>query len=395
MHSWDFNFCPTGETCADVRSLYRPLRVYLVGCTILTILFSRSARCQTATPPENDLAAQASAARMQNDVPRAIELYSRAVEQDPKWTDGWWFLGSLQYGAAAYGPARDALSRYIEMTPNAGPAFALRGLCEFEIGDYRHSLIDIEHGISLGAANQPRNEQILRYHQAMLLTRLGNYEGALKAYAFFAKNGITNPELLVGIGLAGLRIPLLPRELASNQQELASATGDAAFRFLAGDENSASQAFQALFQRFPNATNTHFFYGYLLFATDPEAALPEFQQELKTSPSNSDANVMAAWALLMRNAPADALPYAENAVAGDPALSSAQLVLGRSLLETGDLKGGMEHLEKALQLEPDNIETHLALAKAYSKSGRKEDARRERVLCLQLSSGNDATVERP
>ena len=347
---------------------------------------------QVAPPHDNDLVAQASAARMQNDVPGAIDLYSRAVQQDPKWADGWWFLGSLQYGAGAYVPARDALSRYIELTPNAGPAFALRGLCEFEIGDYRKSLIDIEHGISMGAANQPRNEQILRYHQAMILTHLGNYEGALKAYAFFAKNGINNPELLVAIGLAGLRIPLLPKQLADGQQEVASATGDAGYRFLAGDERSAAQAFESLFQRFPNALNAHFFYGYLLFATDPDAALAEFQQELKLSPSNADANVMAAWALLMRNGAGDALPYAQKAVATDPTLPSAQLVLGRSLLETADVKGGMEHLEEALHLEPDNLETHLALAKAYSKSGRREDASRERALCLRLSSGNDSTA---
>ncbi len=374
----------------SIRSLAFPACLLLLSIVCVSS-FSASATGQNTSNGDSDLAAQASAARMQNDAPRAIELYSRALQQDPKWADGWWFLGSLQYGVGAYIPARDALSRYIELTPNAGPAFALRGLCEFEMGDVRQSLIDIEHGISLGAANQPRNEQILLYHRAMLLTRLGNYEGALKAYSYFAKKGITNPELLIAIGLAGLRIPLLPKELASDQQELASATGDAGYRFLAGDEASAAQAFQELFHRFPRALNTHFFYGYLLFATDPDAALPEFQQELQLSPSNADANVMAAWALLMRNGASDALPYAQNAVAKDADLPSAQLVLGRSLLETGDVNGGMQHLEKALKLEPDNIETHLALAKAYSKSGRKEDARRERVLCLRLSRGNDST----
>ena len=99
--------------------------------------------------------------------------------------------------------------------------------------------------------------------------------------------------------------------------------------------------------------------------------------------------------ILMRNAAAEALPYAQKAVAQKPELASAQLVLGRSLLETDDLDGGMEHLEKALQLEPDNLEIHLARAKAYSKSGRKEDARRERILCLQLASGNDPTTDHP
>jgi len=396
VHYGDFHFCPTGDSYAVASMRSRQLRVCRVLVALVSVLaLSHSAKGQIAPSRENDLIAQASAARMQNDVPRAIELYSKAVERDPKWLDGWWFLGSLQYGNGAYVPARDALSHYIDAVPNAGPAYALRGLCEFETGEFRPALADIQNGIRLGAANQPSNEQILRYHEALLLTRLGNYEAALKTYPFFAKSGIANPELLTAIGLAGLRMPLLPKDLTREQQEWVSAAGDAAYRFLAADETSAARAFQELFQRFPNASNAHFFYGYLLFATDPDTALAEFQQELKTAPSNPDANVMTAWALLMRNTAAEALPYAQNAVGKEPTLPSAQLVLGRSLLETGDLKGGMEHLEKALQLEPDNLETHLALARAYSKSGRKEDARRERVLCLRLSSGNDGTVEHP
>ena len=66
----------------------------------------------------------------------------------------------------------------------------------------------------------------------------------------------------------------------------------------------------------------------------------------------------------------------------------AQLALGRALVETGDVKSGIEHLEKELQVEPDNFEAHLALAKAYSKSGRAEDARRERLYCLQVAQNN-------
>jgi len=189
---------------------------------------------------------------------------------------------------------------------------------------------------------------------------------------------------------------MLPRDVAAEQRDLVSTAGDAAYRFMAGDETSAAQAFQGLFQRFPAAANAHFLYGYLLFATNPDAALDEFEQELKIAPSNADAGVMTAWALLMKNGAAEALPYAQKAVEEKPELPSAQLVLGRSLLETGDVKGGMEHLEKAQQLEPGNLETHLALAKAYSKSGRKEDARRERTLCLRLTSGsNDSAIERP
>jgi tetratricopeptide (TPR) repeat protein len=391
----DVGFCQEMDTRA-VASI-QPQRRF--SCHLLVAVLSMLAflpRClgQISSNEQNDLVAQASEARMQNDVPRAIELYAQAVARNPSWSDGWWFLGSLQYGTGAYAAARDALSHYVELGPGAGPAFALRGLCEYESGEYPQALADIQHGISLGAANQPRNEQILRYHEALLLTRQGDYALALKVYSFFAKSGLTNPELLTAIGLAGLRMPLMPKDVAAGQGELVSAAGDATYKYLAGDETSATQAFQGLFQHFPNTPNVHFLYGYLLFATDPDAALAEFQEELKILPSNADANVMTAWALLIEGAAAEALPYAQKAAEQKPLLPSAQLVLGRSLLETGEVKGGMEHLEKALQLEPNNLETHLALAKAYSKSGRKEDARRERILCLQLTSGNDPT-QRP
>ena len=103
---------------------------------------------------------------------------------------------------------------------------------------------------------------------------------------------------------------------------------------------------------------------------------------------------MLAWIPLMKNDGAEALPHARKAVADDPSLPSAQLVLGRALTETGNARDGIEHLEKTMQIQPDNLEVHLALAKAYSKSGRKEDARRERLLCLEMTK-NETPATHP
>jgi Flp pilus assembly protein TadD len=61
-------------------------------------------------------------------------------------------------------------------------------------------------------------------------------------------------------------------------------------------------------------------------------------------------------------------------------------------METDNLKDGIEHLEKALKLDPDELEVHIALAKAYSKSGRREEARNERMLSLQLSRSGGAQL---
>ena len=353
----------------------------------LCIILSAVSSCaQETSSTFEDLALKASAAREQNDIPRAIELYSRAVHLNPKWPDGWWFLGSLQYGIDAYTPAQDALTHYLELTPNAGPALALRGLCKFEIGDYAQSLKDIQQSLSLGAANQSRNEQILLYHEALLLTRTGRFEEALQTYGILAKDAPANPELFAAIGLAGLRTALLPKEAAANDMDLFLAAGNAAFHFMTGGAKGAAQPFQDLFLRFPKAPNAHYLYGYLLFATSPDEAVVEFKRELAIAPSNPVANAMIAWDSLLRNNPSEALPFARQAATQAPGLTVAQLVFGRSLVETGNINGGMEHLEKALALEPRNVEIHLALVKAYSESGRKEDARRERLVCLQLTS---------
>jgi tetratricopeptide (TPR) repeat protein len=245
-------------------------------------------------------------------------------------------------------------------------------------------------GVAKGAVSDAQNEQILRYHEAMLLTRLGRFSDALKAYAPFAEHKLSSPELLVAIGLAGLRIPILPKDVSADQQTLLTAVGEATFKFMQGDQTAAQQAFDDLFQRFPTARNAHFHYGNLLSAFGPDAAAPQFKKELEIAPDNTSALIMLAWSLLMEHRSDDALPYAKSIAQEDPERAASQLILGRALLDTGNIASGIEHLERGLKVQPDNLEIHIALAKAYSKSGRDEDARRERRLCLQMTQ-NGAT----
>jgi predicted Zn-dependent protease len=97
----------------------------------------------------------------------------------------------------------------------------------------------------------------------------------------------------------------------------------------------------------------------------------------------------------MNNDGAEALPYARKAVAQDSSLPSAQLVLGKALTETGSAEEAIVHLEKTAEVQPDNLEVHLALAKAYSKSGKKDDARRERLLCIEMTKNDTAPTAHP
>ena len=364
-----------------------------------TVLFAALILCgrltaQSSSANFDEIAADAAAARDVNDAPRAIQLYTQALQLNSKWQDGWWSLGLLQYGTGSFAAAADALSHLVDLNAEAGQALALRGLCEFETRNYSQSLADIQKGLTLGAATDAHNEQILRYHQAMLLTRLERYQDALRAYAVFAEHKLSNPELMIAIGLAGLRMPLLPEDVKPDQQPLLTAVGEATFKFMAGDGQGAQEAFNDVFRRFPAAKMVHFHYGNLLYAFGADAAAPQFKKELDIDPDNENALALLAWSLLMEGKAGEALPYAKRIAEKRPEWPTSQLALGRALVDTGDVTTGLQHLEQALKLQPDNIEIHIALAKAFSKSGRDGDARRERELSLQMSQ-NRAPLAHP
>ncbi len=362
-------------------------RAILVACAALVFVISVPAQSTVppADPSFDQLRSEAESARQAGDLGHASELYAQVVRVNPLWPDGWWYLGQLRYGADDYSRAEDAFSHYLALMPDAAPATALRGLCEFELGQYELSLRDVQHALSLGAADDSRNSQILRYHEGLLLTKLGRFEEALTSYGYFARQHISNHDLVAAIGLAALRIPNLPKEADPAQQDAIALAGNATWLLLSGDLQAADQAFQTLFQRYPSVANLHYTRGYLLYPTDQDAAIAEFGRELAVDPKNAVDQTMLAWALLMENEPAKALPEAKTAAEEAPTLPMAQLSLGRALLETGDVQSATKALESALPLDPNNLEIHLALARAYSEAGREEDARHERSACLRLT----------
>ena len=71
-------------------------------------LCGRAAAHAQQAPGFEDLASQAAAARDQQNLPSAIDLYGKAVQARPDWAEGWWYLTLLQYSANQYSGAIDA-----------------------------------------------------------------------------------------------------------------------------------------------------------------------------------------------------------------------------------------------------------------------------------------------
>lgn len=370
----------------------RPIASLVLVAALLAPAFALSQQPRPPSQPQdqaNDfraLATQADQARQENNAPLAADLYRRALALNPSWPDGWWYLGQLAYAASQFTSASDDLTRYLQLVPNAAPALAMRGLCEFEFHDYASSLSDIQHALALGAANDSHNRQILLFHEALLLTRASRFEEALAALQTLARASPPDSQLLTAIGLAGLRIPVLVSQSVPMQQQPAAAAGQAAWSFFNGHQDDAASGFSLLFSMYPTLTDAHYFYAWLLFAHSPAEAIPQLRQELSLDPNNVSALILMAWCDILDGYYDDALPYAQLAAQLAPSRFMAQLDLGRALVGSDRVGEGLQHLILAQKLQSDSLEVHLGLAIAYAKSGQPALARQERLTALVLSS---------
>jgi tetratricopeptide (TPR) repeat protein len=364
--------------------LVRPLAI------LFAALFIPSSRAESFA----ELSSRAAAAREANRLPEAVRLYRQALELNPKWQEGWWFLGTILYDTNEYGGCRDALGRLVQLKADAAPAWGMLGLCEFQTHGYAHALEGIQRGLKLGSEITPEMERVLKYHEAILLTHAGDYDHAIQKYAWFVRSAGPGNAFLVALGLAALRTPLLPQDVPSGQQDLFAAAGKAAFAQMAGDSDGSRREFESLLERYPTAHHVHYLYACSLLANHPDQAIREFRRELENTPESSGTLNMLAWALLNSHEPSAALPYAEKAAKIEPASPLAQYVLGRSLVETGAVERGIRFLEQAEQNDPASLENHLALAAAYPKARRYRDARREREKCLEMTRAAGSVAQR-
>jgi predicted Zn-dependent protease len=359
-----------------------PVRVSILF--LCTFFAHQLLKAQDSPPQFNEVAARAAAARDQQNLPLAIQLYTQAEQINPSWQEGWWYLGVLQYSTNQYSGAIDAFSHLLQLAPTAVPAMALRGLSEFETGAYDDALRDLDQAVAHGAANEPRNEQIIRYHLALLLAHAARFEDALGQYTALARLHTEAPDLFIAIGLAGTRSTAFPADVPAADRAFYESAGRAGYVFLSGDDEEADHLFTELFAQYPARPGLHFYYGYLLFPHDPSMAGDQFRDELALKPS-SETQALFALTLIYEGHFAEALQPAQAAFDADPNLHIAQIALGRALGESGNMKRGTELLNQAVQRDPNDLEAHLGLASIYSRSGNREEETRERKICRDLA----------
>jgi tetratricopeptide (TPR) repeat protein len=257
-----------------------------LGTVLVLACPARPSRVPASTfaqAPQTDFAAvakAAAAARDAGDTNAAIENYRRAVNIRPDWQEGWFYLGTLEYGADRYSDAIPAFQKLVELAPNIGPAWNFLGLCEFETKDYANSLIHLEKGQELGAGDDPEVARVSQYHLALLLNRNAEFDRATAMLISAFPEGQFPAQAKLALGLALLNAPVLPDELNPSQDALVHAAGEIAALLARGDSAKALEAFPHLLNEYPNTPYLHGAYAKALAAAGRnDEALAQLEME--------------------------------------------------------------------------------------------------------------------
>ncbi|MGA3371407.1 MAG: tetratricopeptide repeat protein [Terracidiphilus sp.] len=285
----------------------------------------------------------------------AIRDYQRALELQPDWKEGLWNLGMLQYDSNQFPQARASFQKVVVFAPNLGIAWSLLGLSEYETGDYDDALTHLEKAQALGV----QDEEIARvssYHLGILLIRASEFE---RASALLLENfgtGLVSPQAKIALGLAMLRVPLLPDQLDPSREALVLAAGEAAT--IGADE---PVRLAALLETYPNIPYLHYACGLALAkAGKNKEALEQFLAETKLSPDSP-------------------LPWIE---------------LSRIQLSQGAAGDALKAAREAVRLAPENRDAHELLAQALEAAGNKDQAAAERSFVPPANASHPAPEQR-
>jgi predicted Zn-dependent protease len=345
------------------------------------------------SPTFATLSKQAAEARDADRLEEAAGLYTRALALRPKWAEGWWSLGTLEYDQDHYAKAARDFEKLIALDAKNGTAHAMLGLCQFELGKDEPALQNLLAAEQLGVLKDLQLRKVALYHMGVLELRAGKYGDARETFGQLARDRVRTKELTTGLGLAALLMK--PRESPMEGTPGASVverTGEAEVLLAANEFDQAKQKYSQLTSEFPDYPNLHFAFGRLLLEThETDEAVQEFQFELKRDPKNVNSMLEIAVARELVDAQGG-LNYAEEAVKLAPGLPFAHYLLGMLRLDTGDAAAAIPELEIAQKAFPKEAGVYFSLGKAYARVGRKAEAAKARAEFARL---NEQAAKQP
>lgn len=370
------------------------LKPVLIALLILANQPSQAQQPPTATQDFDQAAAQAEQARNAHRIEEAVELYRKALALRPRWDEGWFNLGTLLYDRDVYAEAAQAFKEATTLNHKVGTAWAMLGLSEFKLGRYDDALTHLRQARKLGISGDANLNQVVSYHEGLLLLNKADFEGAQRTLGSVSKQGAESKELIIALGLSVLRVR--PSELTKIDETARAAVPRAGWAEHLAAQKKLSEAasdYEKLTVDFPKTPNVQLAYGrYLRDNGELEKAAVVLQRELANDPRHLLARLLIADTKLRLKDYAAGIPHAEEAIKLRPQLPLGHYLLGSLLLGTGNTTRAITELETARAGEPNDSKIYYALGTAYARVNRKQDAERARADFVRLSKEEEAAA---
>ena len=333
----------------------------------------------------SQLAENARKASEENRLDEAVALFKRALALRPRWKEGWWSLGTIEYDQDHYAKAAQDFENLIALDPTNGTAHAMLGLCQFELNKDDFALKNLLKAEQLGVIKDQQLRHVALYHMGVLELRVRKFGDAKETLDQLIKLGVRSKELINALGLAVLLVT--PKDAPPEGTPGATVVeraGQAEALLAAKNYDQAKQVYVQLTAEYPDYPNLHFAFGTLLLETnETDAAVEQFQLELKRDPQNVSSLLEIAAARYQVDSQA-ALLDAEKALKLAPQLPFTHDLVGLLRLDTGNPAGAIPELEIARKSFPNESRIFFSLGNAYARTGHKAEAAKVRAEFTRL-----------
>ena len=306
----------------------------------------------------------------------AMRDYHQVLSLQPGWIEGWWNLGMIEYDGNQFGEAQSSFAKVTTLAPGFGNGWALLGLSEYEAGNYDDALAHLERAQSLGIRNDDEIARVSVYHLALLQIHAGEFDRAASLLTAAFGSGETPQQARIALGLAALRVPLLPKQVDPAREALLAETGAAVL-------SRDPVRFAGIVRDHPGIPYLHLDWCQALArAGKTRDAVAQCLAETRISPGSPLAWIEASNLQLLEGATAEALQSAQAAVRLAPSSSDAHLALARARQAAGKRKAP---LQLPVQSPRGTAEQDATLNRA---PGSESQPPEKRIVQLYASSGS-------
>lgn len=357
---------------------------------LLMVLLANAGHAQTGEGSFEDLSRRAQSV-IDSDPSQAAALFKQALDQQPKWPEGWFYMAGALHRLGRYTEAVDAFHKGIDLDSKNGVAWGFLGMSEYELKHFDKALDAIARAEQIGLGSNGGFETAVRLTAAMILIRSSLFDQAMSQLQPLSKRQEDSPAVVQAVGLCALAIPSEFAKLDEARRKVVALAGTAMWAATRQKPQDAEAGFRNLLETYPNEPGVHYAYGLYLMDIDQQGALAQFKKELESNPTHWPALLVGAFLETRQGTPAEALQLAQRAVKLVPAnyrwLCDAEM--GRALLAQDQPEKAVPLFENSVKLQPENAQTHFYLEQAYRRVGRKTDAQREKAEFVRLKSLQD------